>query len=121
MTKRSLRTVPATLLMTTAMTWGIAHAAGTVGPAEPVRTPAQAATGSPATGSMVVVPPAPAQPAPALGGDTGAGGGKAASGLPADLQPAMPGEPASAASAATRPAPGVNPVSRVPAPKTGKP
>lgn len=96
MTKRILRTVPAALLMTTAMAWNLPAAAqGTVG------------TPSTATGTMQKAP-APATPPPA--GDAAPRGGAAfGGGLPADLTPAMP---ASAASAARQGQPAGTPATR---------
>ena len=87
MSQRILRTVPAALLMTTALAWNLPAAAqGTMG------APVGAATGT------VQKAPAPATPAPAA--DTAPRGGAAVGGgsaLPADLTPAMPASAASAA------------------------
>lgn len=106
MSKRILRTVPAAVLMTTALAWGMPAAAqsGTMG------TPP--ATMSP--GAATKAPPK------AIGeSSTGSAAGGAAFGggntLPADLTPAMP------ASAASAPADGVIRGSSGLPPKTSRP
>ena len=104
MSQRILRTVPAALLMTTALAWNLPAAAqGTMG------APVGAATGT------VQKAPAPATPAPAA--DTAPRGGAAFGGgsaLPADLTPAMPASAASGAASAGKPA-------GVPAPRSTRP
>lgn len=98
MSQRILRTVPAALLMTTALAWNLPAAAqGTMG------APVGAATGT------VQKAPAPATPAPAA--DTAPRGGSA---LPADLTPAMPASAASGAASAGKPA-------GMPAPRSTRP
>ena len=112
MSQRILRTVPAALLMTTALAWNLPAAAqGTMG------APVGAATGT------VQKAPAPATPAPAA--DTAPRGGAAFGGgsaLPADLTPAMPADltPAMPASAASGAASAGKPAG-MPAPRSTRP
>lgn len=92
MSQRIFRTVPAALLMTTALAWNLPAAAQGIGNAP----------GGAATGTVQPAPaPADARPtgeaAPRDSGGTSSGQGAfGGRGLPADLTPAMPDRAASA-------------------------
>ena len=105
MTKRLLRTVPAAILMTTAMAWNLPALA---------QTPSGAGA---APSSQSSTPPrrpvGERTPAP---GNTATGMGTV-SGLPADLTPAMPASDASAAQKSAKPGSGFGPTTGQAAPK----
>lgn len=85
MTQQFLRTVPAAILMTTALAWNL--------PAT-----AQSTSGNPPTSrSAPRSTPAPGMPGGSQGTPSGDVAVKPASGLPADLQPTAPASSASAA------------------------
>ena len=111
MSKRNLRTVPAALLMTTALSWSLPALAQTAGTA-PAR-PASAAPSGHAGGlhpGAQVAPPGPAvggTAAPAAGGTPA---GASTNGLPPGFEPAMPGKGAASAPGGTAPAGGIRPV-----------
>ncbi len=121
MTQRNLRTVPAALLMTTALSWSLPTLAqtGSANGAAPSRSASSTAPaagrsggsglhpgttlapGAAAAGTSTGRPPATMGTAPAAGGtnSTGAPSGSGSGGLPPGFEPAMPGAKSSAPAA----------------------
>ena len=94
MTQRLLRTVPAAVLLTTALSWNLPALAQTgsgTGTRPPSGSSAVPGTTPPDT---TTVPPSSGSGSDTGGSDTG---GSDARGLPADLRPAMPASAASGA------------------------
>ncbi|MFD1712529.1 hypothetical protein FVQ98_09690 [Ottowia sp. GY511] len=113
MTQRNLRTVPAALLMTTALSWSVSALAQTAPGTAPARPASAAAPSMGHSGGLhpgaQVAPPGPAvggAAAPAVGGTPP---GAPTNGLPPGFEPAMPGKSGSGTAPGTAPAGGTKP------------
>lgn len=102
MSKRNLRTVPAALLMTTALSWSLPVLAQTGNPGTAPARPASAA--SPSTSGGLHPGAKLTPPGPAAGGTaTPSPAGASTHGLPPGFEPAMPKQPG-ASTPGTKPA-----------------
>lgn len=88
MTQRLLRTVPAAVLLTTALSWNLPALAQTSSGTGTGTRPPSGSSAAPAATSPGTTPERPS---------SGTGGSGDAHGLPGDLRPAMPASGASAA------------------------